>query len=151
IVKQSLEARTPAHLRRVVVVVDTSASMGQWQYQIMTALRALPADMDVQLILADSDWRYETNRENVYANGIDAVTKLLASTQFVGGADNAPALGRAWDLATATPGNNAIVWIHGPQRVALESVKPLIERWEERFYGPSLYSVQTSVGSDEIE
>jgi hypothetical protein len=151
IIRQSLEVRTPAHLRRIVVVVDTSASMGQWQYQIMTALRALPNDMDVQLILADSDWRYETDRENVYGNGIDAATKLLASTRFVGGADNAPALGRAWDLATATPGNNAIVWIHGPQRVALESVKPLIERWEERFYGPSLYSVQTSVGSDEIE
>lgn len=146
IVRQSLEERTPAHLRRIVLVVDTSASMERWRSQITSALRTLPPDMDVQLILADADWR-----ENFLASGIDSAARLLASTQFVGGADNVPALTKAWDLATAVPGNNVIVWIHSPQRVALESVQPLIDRWQGRFYGPSLYSVQTSVGSDEIE
>jgi len=151
IVEQSLEARTPAHLRRIVLVVDTSASMAQWQTQIMSALGALSYAPDVQLVLANSEWHHETNRESVLAGNILSASLLLARTPFAGGADNAPALTTAWDLATATPGNNAIVWIHSPQRVALESVEPLIQRSKERFYGPTLYSVQTSIGSDEIE
>ena len=151
IVKQSVEAHTPAHLRRIVLVVDTSASMAQWQPQIMRALTALPHDMDVKLVLADSEWRHEIDGEDGVASGVLVAGMLLAQTRFAGGADNVPALRTAWDLATATPGNNAIVWIHRPQRVILQSVDPLIHRWEERFDGPALYSVQTSIGSDEIE
>ena len=47
-------------------------------------------------------------------------------------------------------GNNAIVWIHNPQRVLLSPVDELRKRWE-RPYGPTLYSVQISNGADEIE
>jgi len=151
IVKQSVEAHTPAHLRRIVLVVDTSASMAQWQPQIIAALKALPYDMDVQLVLADSEWHHQINGEHVVAGSIVGASMLLGRTQFVGGADNVPALRTAWDLATATPGNNAIVWIHSPQRVILQSVDPLVNRWHEHFDGPALYSVQTSIGSDEIE
>ena len=151
IVKQSLEARTPSYLRRVVVVVDTSASMRQWKVPILSALSSLGTDVDVQLVLADGDWRHKTDSENAFAGGLDSTYALLSRTEFVGGADNAPALIKAWDLATAIPGNNAIVWIHSPQRTSLESIQPLINRWETRFYGPSLYAVQTTAGSDEIE
>jgi hypothetical protein len=151
IVKQSLEERAPSYLRRVVVVVDTSISMAQWKPQILAALSALRSDMDVQLVMADGDWRYKTDKGDVLASGLDNAYTLLSRTDFVGGADNAPALSTAWDLATAIPGNNAIVWIHSPQRTSLESIEPLIFRWESRFYGPSLYAVQTTAGSDEIE
>ncbi len=151
IVKQSVQAQAPAHLRRIVLVVDTSASMAQWQPQIMAALNALPYDMDVQLVLADSEWHHQIDGEHVVAGSIVGASMLLARTEFAGGADNVPALSTAWDLATATPGNNAIVWIHSPQRIILQSVDPLINRWKERFDGPALYSVQTSIGSDEIE
>ena len=151
IVKQSLEERAPSYLRRVVVVVDTSVSMRQWKVPILSALASLGSDVDVQLVMADGDWRYKTNSESAFASGVDSAYSLLSRTEFVGGADNAPALIKAWDLATAVPGNNAIVWIHSPQRAALESIQPLINRWENRFYGPSLYAVQTTAGSDEIE
>jgi len=151
IVKQTLETRTPSHLRRIVLVVDTSASMAQWQPQITAALRALPDDMDVQMVLADSDWLHETNRENVLAGSVYSAAVLLARTPFVGGADNAPALDLAWNLATATPGNNAVVWIHSPQPIALASMDLLVDRWQGHIDGPALYSVQTSIGSDVIE
>ena len=71
--------------------------------------------------------------------------------EFEGGADNVPALLKAWELAAEKPGNNAIVWIHSPQLLQLESVEGLRQRWERRPYGPLLYSVQTKPGSDEIE
>jgi len=151
IVKQSLEERTPAHLRRIVIVVDTSASMAQWQPQISAALRALPSDLEVQIVLADADSRYQVDQEEAVGSGLVSAYALLSLASFAGGADNMPALTKAWDLATETPGNNAIVWIHSPQRITLESVEPLIARWQGRFYGPALYSVPTSVGSDAIE
>ncbi len=150
IVKQSLEERTPSHLRRIVIVVDTSASMAEWQTQIKSALNVLPSDMDVRLVRADADWLHESDLDTVVTGGNSQVSTFLSETTFAGGADNAPALTKAWDLATETPGNNAIVWIHRPQRTTLSSVEPLLNRMKGRFYGPSLYSVQTSDGSDEI-
>jgi hypothetical protein len=150
IVKQSLEERTPSHLRRIVLVVDSSASMAEWQSQIRSALYVLPSDMDVQLVLADGDWLHESDKEPVVSGGIAQISGFLSATTFAGGADNAPALIKAWDLATATPGNNAIVWIHSPQRTTLTSVGPLLNRMSADYFGPSLYSVQTSAGSDEI-
>lgn len=150
IVKQSLEERMPSHLRRIVLVVDTSASMAEWETQIKSALNVLPSEMDVQLVRADADWLHEGDLDVVVTGGNSQVSMFLGETTFAGGADNAPALIKAWDLATETPGNNVIVWIHSPQRTTLSSVEPLLRRMKGRFYGPSLYSVQTSAGSDEI-
>jgi hypothetical protein len=151
IVTQSVVERRPAHLRRLVIVVDTSASMAQWVPQIKAALGSLPRDLDVQLVLADAQWLYETEGVNTVASGLDGVAARLSGVRFQGGADNAPALGKAWDLAVDTPGNNAIVWIHNPQPTLLESVEPLLSRYEARYYGPSLYSVEPSIGPDAIE
>jgi hypothetical protein len=150
IVKQSLEEHTPSHLRRIVLVVDTSASMAESLTQIRSALNVLPSDMDVQLIPADADWLHESDNAPVVSGGIAQISGFLSETTFAGGADNAPALAKAWDLATATPGNNAIVWIHSPQRTTLSPVEPLVNRMNSDFFGPSLYSVQTSAGSDDV-
>lgn len=150
IVKQWIEERTPAHLRRVVLVVDTSASMADLGPQISSALGVLSQDIDLKLVLADADWLHETERTGLVATGLVEASVLLASATFTGGADNAPALRKAWDLAAEAPGNNAIVWIHNPQLVQLGSIEEIRRRWQNRPYGPLLYSVQTSKGSDEI-
>ena len=151
IVKQWIEERMPVHLRRIVLVVDTSASMEKWEPQINAALRVLPRDIDLQLVLADSEWLLETEQNEAReASGLDLASLLLATAMFKGGADNAPALQKAWDLAAEAPGNNAIVWIHNPQLVKLDSIETVRKRWQSRPYGPLLYSVQTTKGSDEI-
>lgn len=150
IVKQWIEERTPVHLRRIVLVVDTSASMAEWEPEISAALGVLPRDTDLKLVLADAEWLHETEFKTPVGTGVDDASVLLASATFTGGADNAPALQTAWDLAAEAPGNNAIVWIHGPQQVKLDSVETVRKRWQVRPYGPLLYSVQTAKGSDEI-
>jgi hypothetical protein len=150
IVKQWIEERTPAHLRRIVLVVDTSASMADLEPEINAALGALPRTIDLKLVLADADWLDETELKESEGTDLESVSALLAAATYTGGADNAPALRRAWDLAAGTPGNNAIVWIHNPQLVQLGSVEELRRRWLSRPYGPLLYSVQTSKGSDQI-
>lgn len=151
LVKQTVVEHGPNHLQRLVIVVDTSASMAEWQSQIKAALGSLPRNLDVKVVLADGEWRYETENEPTVVSGINAAVMRLSGVPFEGGADNAPALIKAWDVATDTPGNNAIVWIHSPQPVLIEPIQPLISRWETGYYGPSLYSVQTSVGPDAIE
>lgn len=151
LVRQSIEEKVPAHLRRMVLVVDTSASMARWQQQISRALGTLPRDIDVKMVFADADRLLEGDRRYRIGNGLDHSSAILSETEFTGGADNVPALNKAWDLAAETPGNNVIVWIHNPQSVQLESVDTLKRRFARGPYGPTLYSVQASIGPDEVE
>ncbi|MEN3329694.1 MAG: hypothetical protein V7638_4501 [Acidobacteriota bacterium] len=130
-VTQSVTEYSPQYLRRIVVVVDTSATMRDYVEQIHRAIESVPAGFDVKLVWADAD-------------------DSAGDVTFAGGADNAAALLQAWNLAAETAGNNAIVWIHNPQRVLLSPVDELRKRWE-RPYGPTLYSLQISDGSDEVE
>jgi len=151
IVQQRIEERTPAHLQRIVLVVDTSATLLQNRWQVQSAVKSLPREFDVKLVLADAEiigadkWL-----ENMVA-GPEAINSVLDYADFAGGADNVPALLKAWDLAAEKPGNNAIVWIHDPQRLLIGAPEELMQRWNNRPYGPTLYSVQATRGADEIE
>ena len=139
VITQSVAEHSPSHLHRIVLVVDTSATVVNHLPEIRNAFASLPSDLDVKLVLANADGLTES-----------ADVPTLNSSKFEGGADNAPALLKAWDLAAQKPGNNAIVWIHNPQRLLLTPVDELRQRWE-RPYGPKLYSVQIRSGADEIE
>ena len=146
IIQQSFEARTPSHLHRLVLVVDTSAAMEDLTEHLIAALESIPAGFDFKLVLADAGGLSRT----LHPSYPDEASTILKNATFEGGADNVPALLKAWDLATEKPGNNAIVWIHGPQRLQLQSAEDLKQRWERGSYGPSLYSVQTKSGSDAV-
>ena len=153
IVTQSVVEHTPAHLRRIVLVVDTSATMASYIQQIQNAVKSLPADFDVKILLADTDIPRPGSiaLTNLYGQDAQSIQWTLANATLAGGADNGPALLEAWELAAQKPGNNAIVWIHSPQRMLLTPLDELRQKWQQRPYGPKLYSVQTSNGSDEIE
>jgi hypothetical protein len=146
IIRQSLVEHAPNHLYRIVLVVDTSGAMAEWADEIRAALRAIPPEFDVKLVFANAD-----ESPNLTASGIDEILTRVSTATFAGGADNTTALLKAWDLAAEKPGNNAIVWIHAPQRLQLYAIEELKQRWERRPYGPVLYSVRTGSGSDEIE
>ena len=150
--KQVIAERPPVHLQRIVIVVDTSEKMRNLMPEIKTAINSLPADFDVKLVLAEVDGLYESGASQpLYVSGPAESSNRLEKATFVGAADNVPALRKAWDLAAEKPGNNVIVWIHHPQRLRLDSVDELGQRWTDRPYGPTLYSVAASSGTDEIE
>jgi hypothetical protein len=152
VVKQTIEERSPVHLQRIVIVVDTSETMWKLVPEIQSAIKSLPADFDVKLVFTESEGLYDRGRsETFYVAEQGEISTKLEFATFAGGADNAPALRKAWDLAAERPGNNAIVWIHHPQRLLIDSVDELKQRWESRPYGPTLYSVAASSGPDEIE
>jgi len=153
IITQSVVEQTPAHLNRIVLVVDTSEAMHSYVQQVQNAIKSLPADFDVKLLLADTDIPAPRSiaLTNLYGQNLDSIQWSLKSANYAGGADNGPALLEAWNLAAQKPGNNAIVWIHSPQRMLLSPVDELRQKWEQRPYGPKLYSVQIGNDSDEIE
>lgn len=153
IITQSVVEQTPAHLNRIVLVVDTSGAMESYVQQVQNAIKSLPADFDVKLLLADKDIPAPGSiaLTNLYGQNSKSIHWTLNDATFAGGADNGPALLGAWELAAQKPGNNAIVWIHRPQRMLLSPVDELRQKWEQRPYGPKLYSVQIGNGADEIE
>lgn len=153
VIQQTVEDRKPKHLNRIVLVVDTSKGMQEFAQAIQAALRALPVDFDLKMVFADSTGINEAffSSGGLVHSGREEIARALSKTEFIGGADNAPALLGAWELAAEKPGHNVIVWIHSPQLLQLGSIDGLRQRWERRPYGPLLYSVQTIPGSDQIE
>ena len=145
IVKQTIVERMPAHLYRIVLVVDTSAGMEQAVRDLAIAVKSIPQHFDVKLVVANAE-----GLETTTASNLGEIPERLSSATFGGGADNTPALLKAWDLASEKPGNNAIVWLHNPQLMQIQSIEELKQRWDRRPYGPTLYSVQARSGSDEI-
>ena len=145
-IQQNYEARRPKHLYRLVLVVDTSAATPELIDELIAAFKSIPAGLDFKLVMADAGG----NSHNFIASGVEQASAFLSNATLGGGADNVPALLKACDLATEKPGNNAIVWVHGPQPVQLQPAKELRWRWTTGGYGPLLYSLQTRIGSDEI-
>ena len=145
IIQQSIDARHPLHLYRIVLVVDTSAAMEEFNEEIKAAIKSLPPEFDVKLVLADAE-----KLKDFTASGIEGASSALDEAVFLGGADNVPALIKAWELAAEKPGNNAIVWIHAPQLLQIRSAEDLVGQLEDGRFGPALYSVQTKSGSDVI-
>lgn len=150
IIEQSIQERVPAHMNRIVLVVDTSAAMSNWVPQVIQAVRSQSPDLDLKLVLADAVGKHEITQTKLEQGSI-SVESRLSKARFEGGADNLPALLQAWDLAAGKAGNNTIVWVHSPQLLELQPVEELRQRWERHPYGPTLYSVQTTRGSDQIE
>ena len=152
IVQQFIREKHSPARPRVVLVVDTSRTMQESAPEISAALRALPRDPEIMLLLADGNGAYEeaASQQAITARPAELARELDRVT-FTGGADNVPALTRAWDLAAQSPSNSAIVWIHSPQLLQLRPVEELRQRWERRPDGPVLYTVQVGNGPDRIE
>ena len=151
VIQQRVEERTPAHLQRIVLVVDTSETMHKWVPHLQNAVASLPRDFDVKMIPGDAEIVDGLNLVKYNSDNPADIESALRGVNFVGGADNLPGLVKAWDLAAEKPGNNAIVWIHDPQRILIRPAEELKQRWNNRPYGPTLYSVQATRGADEIE
>ena len=152
VVRQFVLEKENAARPRVVLVVDTSRAMKDSAREISAALRSLSPDRDIMLVLADGNGAYEegASQKAITASPSELARELDRAT-FIGGADNVPALAKAWDLAAQSPSNSAIVWIHSPQLLQLQPIEELRQRWERRPDGPLLYTVQTGNGSDRVE
>ncbi|HEX8495397.1 MAG TPA: VIT domain-containing protein [Pyrinomonadaceae bacterium] len=150
ITRQFIREREIPTPSRIVLVVDTSRRLRPRAQEISAALRTLPPDVELKLLLADGSGVYEEGANHHAASASHEETgRQIEKVSFEGGADNVPALMKAWDIAADNP-QSAIIWVHGPQPILLHAVEGLRQRWERRPNSPTLYAVQTEIGSDRI-
>jgi hypothetical protein len=132
---------------RVILVVDGTKGMEASYPAITATLKELPGNIDVALLLA-RDGTVELMPLQKSSADISAKASLKQQHSD-GGHDNVPALIRAWDLA-AEGRHGAIVWIHGPQPVLLDSAEELRQRFDRSSHPPLLFEIQTQPGPNRV-
>ena len=151
VVRQFIREKEMPAPSRIVLVVDTSRQMRPWATEIAAALRTLPPSIELKLLLAGGNGVYEEGISRHPSSGSpEEIARQLERVVFEGGANNVPALAKAWDIAAESQ-RGVIVWIHGPQPILLHPVEELRQRWERRPDGATLYTVQAENGPDRIE
>jgi hypothetical protein len=151
IVRQLIREKNIPTRSSIVLVLDTSRSMQAWHSEISAALKSLPPDVRLDLLLADGNAVYEPGAsQHPISGNAEEIAPLIESVSFEGGADNVSPLLKAWDIAAASPSTSVILWVHGPQPLLLQPVEELRQRWERRERGPMLYDLQVGNGPDRI-
>ena len=121
---------------RCVVVVDGSVALDGWGDRIAAAVEASVGEGELIVLLADDGARRVEAGE-------------LRRVRFRGGRDNEPALREAVRLAKEVE-RGAVVWLHGPQPVALgqsEAILQLLERGTRR---PVVHTVALVAGPNRL-
>jgi hypothetical protein len=145
-IRQTLAEKPYTPLTRLVVVVDGSRSMQPFLPEIADALRRLPAGIELSVLFAADTVLELTSPVPLNSPAFyKAVSDQLRTMHSVGGRDNGAALARGWDMAAAHP-HGALLWLHGPQPVPLQTAEALRQRWERRPDGPRLYALQVRPG-----
>lgn len=131
-IKQNITEENTTRFESLALVVDASSRMQPFVNQVADSISALPQGIEVHLIIAGDEVV-----EVIAPASLDAarrrlfIVNKLRGLKCAGGADNIPALERAWDVAAGLP-QACIVWVHAPQPVLLSSVEGLRQRWERR-------------------
>jgi hypothetical protein len=143
-------ARGTAHAdAALMLVIDGSARLADTTERLVAAIEAIPAGIKVGAIIAS-----DPTRNVSLAPWSDAqkraVVKLLRSTSFVGGQDNAPALAEALAMLEAEP-NATLLWIHGPQPVSFRASAGRLEQAGARLSRlPDLVLYSVEPGPNEL-
>jgi hypothetical protein len=140
-VVQELRAEKAEPARRIVVVLDGSATMPDALAEAAAALSLVPTGADVRVLVAGDRVIDFTDERDLFHR--------LSTMRAAGGCDNVPALLRAWDLAAeVTP--SAVVWVHGAQPVVLSDPKELHERFDQWPEGLRFYDAAIAPGPNRI-
>src|SRR5262245_18059790 len=127
----------------LILVIDGSARVATVRSRLLTALEAIPQGAKVGAIIAD-----DATRRVPLAPWSDAqkaaIAKLIRSTSFTGGQDNAPALAEALQALETEP-QAMLLWVHCLQPISFNgSAARLVQATSRLSRMPSvtLYSVE---------
>jgi hypothetical protein len=109
---------------RLILALDGSAPMQHVVGAVADAILALPPALTVTALVS-TDAGVKTVAEGTGAEVTDALRRLAC----VGGQDGVPLLAAAMEAAGGAE-DAVVVWVHGPQPVALESAEDLTRRLE---------------------
>ena len=151
IVRQELKELPRPRVRKLILIIDASVYLANDQSNIAEAIRQLPGELSTALVLSSGNGlNLEISAPNIFeGSAAESATKIERAT-FDGGTDAVTAIEKGWELANSAPGS-AIVWIHGPQMVELESPARLSQLWSRRPTQIPIYSLQIGNGENRIE
>lgn len=136
---------------RFVFVADASAAMKPEGEKIAAAIRNLPAESEVALVLTNGNaLNKELSFPHSFTGNPSQIAEKIEQATFGGGTDNLPALTKAWDLANERA-NSAVIWIHSPQPYKFSTSNDLAQRLTRRPNATTIYSVSTASGFEEVE
>jgi hypothetical protein len=143
-IKQTLQLVPAFQPTRLVIVVDSSASMASSVQAIAATLSRLPQQLELLVLIADDE---VVARPQKPMTVLDAAA-MIRGYDFVGGKDNTAALAQALDAVLATE-DSALVWIHGPQPVSLQTSAAIEQRLDRRGQ-VRWYDVQVAPGPNRV-
>ena len=126
LVLQEIIANDPQPAAALLLVIDGSARLKATIPLLVAALDAIAPSARVGAILASEPVRQVPLAPWSGAQK-QAIGRLLQSTSFVGGQDNAPALAEAMQALEAEP-TSRLLWIHGPQPVSFRGSAARLEQ-----------------------
>lgn len=145
VITQDLQIVPTSPPARLVVVIDSSASMAAFAQPIADALSRLPPGLELFVIFADD--LTDPAAAIVPTTPVDAAASIR-NHDFIGGQDNTAALTQALDRVLERQ-NSRLVWIHGPQPVILRTSESIEQRLDRRGQIP-WYDVQVKPGVNRI-
>ncbi len=146
VVRQKLSEAAGQAPKRLIVVIDGSHAMRAMAAQIAKALASLPQSIELDLVIAADPLIEFSASDHLTAT---AAAAQIEKFDYAGGNDNVTALARGLDLAL-THKDSALLWIHGPQPVLLETAEALLQRLERRALQPPWYEWQVQPGANLI-
>jgi len=150
IIYQYIENVAPNESQNLIIVLDGSMAMAAAQTELAKALKQLPLNTPVALVLAADNVQEILPLGPVNEDVLSTVAMFFKQTDFAGGRDNLPALAHAWEMAASGKDSSLILWIHGPQPVSLAHPQILVQKWERRPQQAKIVDLQTSVGPNRI-
>lgn len=151
IIRQEIVQKSAEKFSQLIFVVDTSARMDEFKSEIVAAIKTLPAEMPVSLVLSSGNGlNSDVAAPNNFSGNAFEIADKIETAQFGGGADAIAALETAYDLSDRREGS-AIVWIHAPQPIKLSSPDALKQRFRRRPASTLVYSLQTANGANVVE
>lgn len=130
--------------KRLFVVIDSSTSLQRHANKIKAALSEITSEYEPKFFVVEPP----TARDEMYieapvvALDLNAATKALSPSLFVGGKNNERTLGDVLETAAERP-DSAVLWIHGPQ--PFDTRDPNSGALE-LMYGVCLYDLQLEPG-----
>lgn len=151
IVKQEIKESIKPKIERIVFVVDTSATMSEFQSATAEAIKNLLPETETALVLTGGNGlNLETSAPKSFIGNPSQTAETISNATFGGGTDSVPAIVTAWELAQAKP-NSAIVWIHAPQPLEITQPQNLTQLWTRRPNSAPIYSLQITNGKDVVD
>ncbi|HEY6255543.1 MAG TPA: hypothetical protein VIY51_07080 [Xanthobacteraceae bacterium] len=126
IVLQDVARSDPPASASLLLVIDGSARLADKTESLIQALDAIPPGVKVGAIIAAEPMQRVAPAPWSSLQK-QSLVRLLRSTSFFGGQDNAPALIEAMQMLEAEP-HATLLWVHGPQPVSFHESAAQLEQ-----------------------